>query len=474
LHVNIYHFTASVEQVRDPSLRGRPVVMAQAGLVRARVQDLSREAFEEGVRRGMWLSDAVRFCRGVTVVPPDPEICGRAMAAVERELGAFSPLCERAGAGHAFLDVSGTRRLFGPAVDLAHRIRRLLREKLRLGAGVGTAGNKLMSKVATRVIKPDGLCTVVHGGERMFLDPLPVGIIPGLDYEIMSRLAAFNIQTVGQLASMSVPELSVPFGNSARYILMRASGEDHSPVFPAGRPPPSVSEERTLVPDTNDPAEIEKAVFSIAASAGARLRRSGMAPGRARMSVSYCDGARLRGETRLQGGSDLDITLFEKLAALYLKTAGVKISGNHDTYGVPRYSGPFVPSSAKRVSRDDGPPLGTNGIFGITPNLIPSSFTAGSTCGYSPSSALRADLTSTRAAPTDSSFSPHPSSLLSTTPVRRVRIRRISVVLDRMSYPGGQMDLFEGPWTKERNLMHALDSVKKRFGGGALKWGREA
>ena len=139
LHINIYHFMASVAQVRDPALCGRPRVVAPAGLVRARVHDLSREAFTEGIRRGMFLDDALKRCRGAAVVDPDPSLCGRAMKAVMDELNAFSPLCERAGAGHAFLDLSGTQRLFGPAVDAADRIRRALRDRLSLDAGVGVA-----------------------------------------------------------------------------------------------------------------------------------------------------------------------------------------------------------------------------------------------------------------------------------------------------------------------------------------------
>jgi DNA polymerase-4 len=383
LHVNVYHFAASVEQVRNPSLAGRPVIIAPAGLARARVLDVSREAFDEGVRRGMWLSDAVRMCRGAPIVPPDPELCGRAMSAVTRELERFSPLVERAGAGHAFLDVSGTRRMFGPAVDAAERIRSALRGGLRLASGVGAAANKLMSKVATRVIKPGGLCTVVRGGEGLFLEPLPVFVLPGLDREILLRLDAFNIRTAGQLASMTLHDLAVPFGDAARHILMRARGEDHTPVLPAHLPPPSVREERTLTPDTNDPGEILKALFSIAGAAGSRLRAAGMAPRRARLAVQYADGVRLAGWTAMAGGSDLDMTLFEKLTALYAKTIAC-----------PERS-------------------------------------------------------------------------------RRVRVRRISILLDRMAYPGGQLDLFEGPHTREQNLMHALDSVRARFGGAAVRWGRE-
>ena len=156
LHINIYHFMASVAQAADPSLCGRPLVVAPAGFSRARVHDLSREAFNEGIRRGMFLDDALRRCRGAAVVTPDPSRCGRAMEAVMDELCAFSPLCERAGAGHAFLDLSGTRRLFGPAVDAADRIRRALRDRFSLSAGVGVAASKLVSKVATRVVKPGG------------------------------------------------------------------------------------------------------------------------------------------------------------------------------------------------------------------------------------------------------------------------------------------------------------------------------
>ena len=392
IHVNICHFMASVAQAGEPSLRGRPVIVAPPGLERARVLDLSCEAYDEGVRRGMWLVDARRICRGASVVAPDRGPARKAMDAVLKELSAFSPLVEPAGAGHAFVDVTGTGRLFGPAVDVADMARSRIAGGYSLPAGVGVAGSKLMSKVATRVVKPGGLCTVMRGEERQFLAQLPVRILPGLDASVLDRLIKFNVSTVGQLAAIPVAQLEGPFGDLALPVHLRAVGEDFSTVTPSGSPPPSVGEETVFTPDTNDEFEMERGLFALAVRSGRRLRALGMAPGRARMAITYADGARVTGQAALHGRADLDLSLYGRLMALYAKTAG--ISGGDKGGAVPR--------------------------------------------------------------------------------TRRVRVRKLSVFLDRMSYPGGQLELFEGPHTREAELMRAIDSVRRRFGDNAVGWGRLA
>jgi len=379
IHLNICHFMASVEQARDSGLRGRPVIVAAAGSARARIIDVSIEAFDEGARRGMRIPEVMRLCRGAKVVPPDPDLYERAMRAVMEEAGTFSPLCERAGTGHAFVDVTGTRRMFGPPVDAALRMRRSLFEKFRLNAGAGAASNRLMSKVAARLVKPGGLCTVMRGEERAFLEPLPVGLIPGLDDEVMTRLDALNIPTAGRLASMSVEDLA-PFGPEAPRILALARGEDDTPVRAACMPMPAVSVERLFSPDTNDIAEIDRALFSIAASAGEKLRLDGMVPGRMWISVIFCDGVRLEGRVIPGGGADTNSVLYGELKDLYRKT----VSG------------------------------------------------------------------------------------------KRVRIRKISMLLDRLASSNRQMELFAGRLERERNLMHAVDFLRKRFGGKVVEWGRMA
>jgi DNA polymerase-4 len=394
LHVNICHFMAAVAQALDPPLRGRPVIVAPPGVERARVLDLSREAYDEGVRRGMWLGDARRICRGASVVAPDRGPARKAMDAVLKELSGLSPLVEPAGAGHAFVDVTGTGRLLGPAIDVADRARSRIASGYCLPAGVGVSGSKLMSKVATRVVKPGGLCTVMRGEERQFLAQLPVRILPGLDAGVLDRLVKFNVSTVGQLAAIPVAQLEGPFGDLALPVHLRAIGEDSSPVTPSGSPPPSVGEETVFTPDTNDESEIERGLFAVAVRSGRRLRALGMAPGRARMAIAYADGARVTGQAAMHGRADLDLSLYGRLVALYAKTAGVSGGAKGGPGGVPR--------------------------------------------------------------------------------TRRVRVRKVSVFLDRMSYPGGQLELFEGPHTKEAELMHAIDSVHRRFGDKAVGWGRLA
>ena len=160
-------FCTTVEQLVAPALRSRPLAVAPPGAERGTILALSPEAEAAGIRRGMATRLARKLCRDLVLVPPNPKLYARASRALDEVLRVYAPVIEPRWYGHAFLDLSGTERLFGPAVDVAERIRREVRERLRLPLWVGVAGNKLVSEAATRVGRSDGRT----GGRSGSADP---------------------------------------------------------------------------------------------------------------------------------------------------------------------------------------------------------------------------------------------------------------------------------------------------------------
>jgi DNA polymerase-4 len=310
LHVEVPAFPIAVERVIDPGLRGRPVAVAPPGAARATVLSASLEAAAVGIRVGMPVRAAVRRCPGIVLLPANEYLYRRAAAAVLALLGAYSPRIEPETHGRSYLDLTGTGRLLGNATDVAARIRREVVDRLRLPATVGVATNKLVSRVAARVIHPGGLCDVFPGGEALFLAPLPVGFLPAAAIATSrARCEDLGISRVGDLLDLSPPQLRIAFGPYGVRLHRQACGIDDSPV----RPPEvsrAVVEEETLAEDTNARAVLLRALLIVCERAGVRLRRLRAAPRRLRVTLHHTDSVMVYRETLLPAPAAADLLLF--------------------------------------------------------------------------------------------------------------------------------------------------------------------
>jgi DNA polymerase-4 len=210
LHADLDAFYASVEQLLDPSLRGKPIAVG-GGVVLA----ASYEARVFGVRGGMPGLRARELCPQLTFVPGHFEDYQRLGDAAIEVLGDFTPLVERISIDEAFADVAGCTHLFGPPVEIAKAIRRRVRVELGLPISVGVARTKHLAKIASQVAKPDGLVVVDPEAELEFLHDLPVELMWGVGPVTRARLAEIGIVTIGQLARTSRGALESLLGHAA-------------------------------------------------------------------------------------------------------------------------------------------------------------------------------------------------------------------------------------------------------------------
>ncbi len=312
VHLNIADFAVAVERQADGGLKGRPVIIARGGGLRAAVHDMSEEAYQCGVRKAMPLGLAVRRCRDAVVLPPRPDRYERAMADLFREVCDYSPLVEPGeNDGHFFIDITGTGRLFGPPPDVARRMHCRIRKRFGLLPIWSVAPNKLVSKVATRLVKPVGEYVVAEGEERAFILPLPLVLLPGIEKNDLLQLADFNLTTAGQVAGLGEDALATVFGKRAGFIFETVRGIDASPVMAAGQKPETVFASRAFGGDAVAFRFVAQGVYELVEAVGAALRRRGRAARSLSIAVDYPDGVRCCRQLSVQPPSANDINLFE-------------------------------------------------------------------------------------------------------------------------------------------------------------------
>lgn len=316
LHFHVPGFAVAVARSADPSLRGRPVAIAPA-TPRAVVLGLSSEALAAGIRRGISVEQARRRCPGLRVVDPAPERTSRAQTALVEIVRQYTPLWEPLRPGHLYLDLTGGRRLFGPARDVGARVEREASKHLDLVGNVGVGANKLVSRVASQFIGNGGVCEVVRGGESAFLAPLPLDLLPGLGVRDRDLLNDWNVRRIGEILQIPTAHLEAVFGAFGRMLPARALGEDWEPVHPpAGEP--RVVEGEVLEKDTADSSFLLLRLRRLVASGCAKLRAEERTVGRVEVGVRHTDGREARRSARLVPPTFWDHEIFPKTRKLLL------------------------------------------------------------------------------------------------------------------------------------------------------------
>ena len=272
LHADFDAFYASVEQLDNPELRGRPLAVGGSPESRGVVAAASYEAREYGVRSAMPMRTAFNICPDLVRVSAR---FGRYREVSRKVMDIFNdvtPLVEPLSLDEAYLDVSDEVTSGLTAEDLARRLKQRVKRELGLTISVGVATSKSAAKIASDLDKPDGLTVVPPGAERSFLAPLPVGKLPGVGPKTQERLSEEGVLTIGDLANCADDWLTARFGRNGEYMKRLATGQDDRPVQ-TSRDTKSVSSETTLATDTGDPDALQELVNRLSQDVSRSLER---------------------------------------------------------------------------------------------------------------------------------------------------------------------------------------------------------
>lgn len=275
VHVDMDAFYAAVEELDHPEYRGKALIIGadpKGGQGRGVVSTCNYAARKFGVHSAQPVSVAYRLCPQGLFVPPNYPRYSELSKRIMQILQSFSPTVEQVSIDEAFLDCTGTERLFGPPPELGRRIKSAIREQTELTASVGIAPNKYIAKVASDLEKPDGLTICPTDGEREFLAGLPVERLWGAGKKTVLKLKNLGYWQIGDLARAQLEEVRRTLGNHGEHFWRLANGLDDRPVLTGWRRK-SISEETTFESDVDDDARLEQTLYKIAETLTRNLRR---------------------------------------------------------------------------------------------------------------------------------------------------------------------------------------------------------
>jgi len=323
LHVDMDAFFVSVELLERPDLRGKPVVVGGQPDQRGVVTAASYEARKFGVHSAMPLRTAGKLCPHAVFLDGHHEKYGLWSDRVATILAKFSPIVEMVSIDEAYLDLSGTERLHGPAIAAADNLLRTITQTTGLPCSAGLATTRLVAKVASDQAKPRGLVWVAPGQEAQFLAPLPVRKIPGIGEVTERALRALSIETVEQLAAVPKEKLEKIFGQWGDALYRKARGGD-SYEFVIDAEPKSISHNHTFGEDTNDTEALHALLSHLSQKACKRLREAGLATRTLTLTIRYTGfDTHTRAKT-LAEPTRLDADIFRVFQNLFAEHRDVK------------------------------------------------------------------------------------------------------------------------------------------------------
>jgi DNA polymerase IV len=309
-HVDMDAFFVSVEELFDPRLKGKPVVVGGKADQRGVVAAASYAARKFGVHSAMPLRTAARLCPQAMFVEGHPERYRDYSKKVYMVLQRFSPQVEMASIDEAYLDLTGTERLHGPALRAAHALHEAIGAETKLKCSLGLASSRLVAKVSSDQAKPNGVLYVLPGQEPRFLAPLEVRKIPGVGKKTEGSLHAIGIRRVGDLARLEEDFLASRFGRWGLALAGKARGEDAGGWFDAeigaNEDPKSISHEHTFNEDTNNREQLETMLLRLSEMVAKRLREHRLYSRTIQLKLRYEDFSTITRARSLDHATQLD------------------------------------------------------------------------------------------------------------------------------------------------------------------------
>lgn len=328
VHADLDAFYAAVEQLDNPALRGKPVLIGPNSY-RGVVLTASYEAREFGVGSAMPVAEARRRCPDAIMVPPRFERYKELSAIMMNTFGDFSPSVEPLSLDEAFLDMTGAEAFFGNPASIGQKIKQAVFDATQLHISVGVASTKYVAKVASGYQKPNGLTVVDPDNTVAWLAPLPVGKLWGVGPKTEARLHAAGIATIGDIAAMDERTLQSRLGSSATRLLQLANGTDPRRVEKS-RTSRSIGSDRTLPNDISDHHEIAGHLKRSADRIARRARAKGLKAGGIRVRLKTSAHQLLSRQCQLHNPSNTAADFFatgQSLLATFDHTGPFRLVG---------------------------------------------------------------------------------------------------------------------------------------------------
>ena len=317
IHVDLDAFFASVEQLDNPQLRGKPVIVgADPGKGRGVVSAASYEAREYGIHSAMPITRAHRLCPQAAFLPVRMQRYNEISRRIMNLLGEYTPLIEQVSVDEAFMDVTGCDRLYGSAEEIGRDIKERIQKEEGLTISVGIAPNKYLAKMASESGKPDGFVVIKSGGERDFLEERTVESLWGVGDKTSQKLREAGITTIGQLANYPPDSLEKKMGIIGRHLWELANGIDDRPVVTSDEVK-SISHERTYERDIDDITVMKNTLLDLSERVARRARRKGTTGKRVTLKIRFADFATFTRNRTLKQGTNVTENIYKAALSLF-------------------------------------------------------------------------------------------------------------------------------------------------------------
>jgi DNA polymerase-4 len=336
-HVDMDAFFVSVEELFDSSLKGKPVVVGGQSHERGVVSAASYAARKFGVHSAMPLRTAYQLCPQAIFIDGHPERYREYSLKVHEVLQSFSPLVEMASVDEAYLDITGTERLYGPPMLAAHRLHERMKAATSLNCSIGIAASRLVAKITSDQAKPNGIMWILPGCEAAFLAPLEVRKVPGVGKVTEKNLHLLGIRKVGDLASLDDDFLEQRFGKWGMALAGKSRGLDAGGWFDSEigeeQGPKSISHEHTFNEDTANLEQIEATLARLSEMVGRRLREHALEARTIQLKLRYSDFSTITRAHSLTRATQLDTEIYEEVRELFRRNwktgVNVRLLGVH-------------------------------------------------------------------------------------------------------------------------------------------------
>jgi DNA polymerase-4 len=318
IHVDMDAFYASVEQLDNPGLIGKPVIVGGDPKKRGVVSAASYEARKFGVHSAMPMSRALRLCPDTIVLPVRMKRYAEFSQRIHAILQQFTPQIEPISLDEAFLDVTGSIQLFGGAEKISRAIKDQIRGQLGLVASVGIAPNKFLAKLASDLDKPDGFVVITEENKQQILDPLEVSRIWGVGKVTEKALKSKGIKTIKQLREAPMDILRSIFGDQTSHVLRLAQGVDNRQVE-SGREAKSISAEQTFAADITDKDILLDVLLRQVEDVAQRLRFNGLEAKTIILKLRYDNFRTVTRSSTFDQPTNTTRTLWQKAQGIFLK-----------------------------------------------------------------------------------------------------------------------------------------------------------